>query len=236
VRIPHLLSLAAIATDRKAFTPATDDHRGWSAITPYRIAALSGRPLAALAAALPAVADFCQPAAAGTLASAKPMRACRRCAAAKAITAMVIIRARPHDYLCTRHQLWHHGIHDIDLTTLPVIAASQRSHNQRVKGRNPADIARAHRQAHDIIEAWLTGRWHPTLTRRWQERMRLLDTSQVSPSGELLDVATHPEMLAVARLVLTGPDRRALSLRAGTLLRFRYPAHPRDPLFGHLSP
>ena len=130
----------------------------------------------------------------------------------------------------------HHGIRDIDLASLPIIAASQRSHNRRVKDHNPADIARARRQARDIIQAWLTWHWHPPLTRRWQERLRLLGASQASPSGELIDVVTHPEMLAVARLALTGGSRHGLPLRASTLLRFPYPAQPRDPLFGHLSP
>jgi Family of unknown function (DUF6308) len=34
-----------------------------------------------------------------------PLRACGRCAAAKNITGMVILRARARDYLCARHLL-----------------------------------------------------------------------------------------------------------------------------------
>ena len=98
LRIPHLLALAGIATYTRSFTPATDDTRGWSAQTPDRIAALSGRSLPEMAAAIPALAMT-------AATSSRPLRACPRCTAAKNITGIVIIRARPHDYLCIRHRL-----------------------------------------------------------------------------------------------------------------------------------
>ncbi len=59
IRIWHMLQLTAISVQQqRGFTPATDDWLGWSPSTPHRIAALAGRPLAALTAAFPAVADF----------------------------------------------------------------------------------------------------------------------------------------------------------------------------------
>jgi hypothetical protein len=52
LRVAHLLSLTAISRTRP-FTPATDEAAGWSASTPDRIAALAGRALPELAAAIP---------------------------------------------------------------------------------------------------------------------------------------------------------------------------------------
>ena len=44
-----------------------------------------------------------------TPADTAPLRACGHCTAAKNVTGMVIIRARPCDYLCLRHQQWLRG-------------------------------------------------------------------------------------------------------------------------------
>ena len=58
LHVPHLLTLAAITTDQRSFTPATDDTRGWNESTPARIAALASRPLPDLAAAIPLLATL----------------------------------------------------------------------------------------------------------------------------------------------------------------------------------
>jgi hypothetical protein len=142
LRIPHLLALAAISGTRD-FTPATDDTRGWSRPTPERIATLAGRPLPALAAAIPLLATM-------TPATSPPLRACGRCTAAKNINGMVIIRARPGDYLCTRHQQWLRGPHRPGLAALPEVIAAQHRHDKRTQALPDAGTARAYHLASDI--------------------------------------------------------------------------------------
>jgi hypothetical protein len=121
LRVPHLLALAAIATDTRSFPPATDDTHGWSESTPDRIAALAGRPLPELAAAIPLLATM-------TPAKTAPLRACGHCTAAKNVTGMVIIRARARDYLCPWHQQWLRGIHHPSRAALPGVTEGQRRH------------------------------------------------------------------------------------------------------------
>jgi hypothetical protein len=64
------------------------------------------------------------------------------------------------------------------------------------------DLARAHQRAWDVIAQWLAGELHPTLTQRWQDRHRRLSAGHPGPHAVLTDVITHPEMLAIARLLL----------------------------------
>ena len=66
-----------------------------------------------------------------TPADTAPLRACSHCTAAKNVTTMVIIRARPRDYLCLRHQRWLRGIHRPSLAALPEVTDSQRRHDRR---------------------------------------------------------------------------------------------------------
>jgi hypothetical protein len=83
------------------------------------------------------------------------LRACGHCTAAKNVTGMVIIRASPREYLCTRHQQWLRGIRRPGLAALPEIAASQRRHDRRTADVSDREIARAHHQAGDVIGQWL---------------------------------------------------------------------------------
>jgi hypothetical protein len=156
LRVPHLLALAAITTDTRAFSPATDDTRGWSESTPGRIAALAGRPLPELAAAIPLLAAM-------TPAGTAPLRACGHCTAAKNVTGMVIILGRARDYVCLRHQQWLRGIYRPGLAALPEVTESQRRHDRRTMDVPDQDIARAHRQAMDITGQWPASRAHRTL-------------------------------------------------------------------------
>jgi hypothetical protein len=87
---------------------------------------------------------------------------------------MVILRARPCDYLCVRHQQWLCGIHRPSLAALPEVTDSQRRHDRRTAGVPSQDVTRAHRQARDITGQWLEAGWHPALARRWQERHQRL--------------------------------------------------------------
>jgi hypothetical protein len=231
LRIPHLLALAAITTDQRSFTPATDDTRGWSESTPGQIAALADRPLPELAAAIPLLDTM-------TPADTAPLRACGHCTAAKNITGMVIIRARARDYLCLRHQQWLRGIHRPSLAALPEITGSQRRHDRRTANVPDQDITRAHQQAQDITGQWLASGWHPALTERWQDRHRRLAAALPGPEAVHADVITHPEMLSVARLLISshrspGIRPREIAARLG----FPYPSspHPLDPLQNHLS-
>jgi hypothetical protein len=68
-----------------------------------------------------------------TPATSPPLRACGRCTAAKNITGMVIIRARPGDYLCTRHQQWLRGPRRPGLAALPEVTAAQRRHYRHTR-------------------------------------------------------------------------------------------------------
>jgi hypothetical protein len=229
LRIQHVLALTQISSSLRYFSPATDDTRGWSPGTPQLIADLAGRPLPQLAAAIPLLATM-------TAASTTPVHACRRCAAAKGITGMVIIRARPGDYLCTRHQQWLRGLQRPALTGLPEIAASQRRHDRRTRSIPDNDIARAHQQARNITAQWLESGLHPELTSRWRERTSQLAAMNPGPRTRLDDVITHPEMLAVACLLITAQHSPA-SARADLAgcLGFPYRPHPLDPLQASLA-
>jgi hypothetical protein len=231
LRVPHLLALAAITTDMRSFSPATDDTRGWSESTLDRIATLAGRPLPELAAAISSPAGM-------TLPDTTLLRACRHCTAARNVTGMVIIRARASDYLCIRHQQWLRGTHRPSLAALPEVTDSQRRHDRRTANVPDQDITRAHRQAQDITGQWLTAGWHPALTERWQDRHRRLAAVLPGPEAVLADVIIHPEMLSVARLLISshrfpGIRPREIAARLG----FPYPSssHPLDPLQNHLS-
>jgi len=233
IRMWHMLQLAAISgQQQRGFSPATDNWLGWSPSTPHRIAALAGRPLAAVTAAFPAVAGFlADPARPPAPQAGKIQRACRRCAAAQNITSMVIVRARPHDYLCIRHCLWHHDTRDIDLRPLPQVTSAQRRHDQHVRKLPASDIADAHQQARDIIDEWITRSWHPALTSQWQHRLRLISARDVWHPSPWLNAATHPELLAVASLLLTALQRDIDTEReAPSRLGFPYQPCPGEPL------
>jgi hypothetical protein len=231
LRIPHMLSLTAISSSLRYFSPATDDTRGWSESTPERIAALAGRALPELAAAIPLLATR-------TPAATALMHACRHCAAAKNITGMVIIRARPGDYLCTRHQQWLRGLRRPSLAALPELADSQRRHDRRTRNVPDAEIARVHQQAREITAQWLEAGWHPVLTSGWHERNHRLAAAIPGPEILHADVVTHPEMLAVARLLIK--TQHSPGTRPGDIagrLGFPYPSrpHPREPLHACLA-
>jgi hypothetical protein len=230
LHVAHLLSLAGI-TRARPFTPATDGTAGWSPSTPDRIAALAGRQLPELAAAIPLLAGM---APAGTAL----LRACGHCTAAKNVTGMVILRASPREYLCTRHQQWLRGIRRPSLAALPEITESQRRHDRRTANVPGVDIARVHHQATGITSQWLEAGWHPALTERWQRRRQLLAPAFPGPGAALTDVITHPEMLGVSRLLIGG--QRSRGIRPGDVadrLGFPYPSrpHPLDPLQAFLT-
>ena len=218
LRIPHMLSLTAISSTR-SFTPATDEPAGWSASTPERIAALAGRALPELAAAIPLLATR-------TPAATAPMHACRHCAAAKNITGMVIIRARPGDYLCTRHQQWLRGLRRLSLAALPELADSQRRHDRRTRNPGPRDRTRppaGRGNYRPVAGSRMAPNAHQPLARaepptgRHDPRTRDLHA----------DVVTHPEMLAVARLLILSQRARDVPPREiATRLGFPYPAAP----------
>ena len=233
IRTWHMLQLTSISgQQQRGFTPATDDWLGWSPATPHRIAALAGRPLAALAAAFPAVADFlADPARPPASHAGKIQRAYRLCAAVQNIASMVIIRARPHDYLCVRHRLWHHDICDIDLCPLPQVTDAQRRHDQHVRNLPADDGAHAHQQARSLIGEWATRSWHPDLTGQWQHRLRLIGTGDTRHPSPWLNAVTHPELLAVASLLLTA-RRRGIDVEheAPSRLGFPYQPFPGEPL------
>jgi hypothetical protein len=233
IRIWHMLNLTAISVrEQREFTPATDDWTGWSPSTPRRIAALAGRPVADLAPAFPVVGQFLEdPACPPSAQPGKLQRACRHCAAARNITSMVIVRARPHDYLCVRHRLWHHGLRDIDLRPLPQVTDAQRRHDQHVRKLPASDIADAHRQARDIIEEWATRSWHHDLTSRWQHRLRLIGADDARHPSPWLDAVTHPELLAVASLLLAARHHDVdAEHEPQARLSFPYQAFHDDPL------
>ena len=230
LRVAHLLSLAGISRTR-SFTPATDDTAGWVPSAPDRIAALAGRALPDLAVAIPLLAGM-------TPVGTALLRACGHCTAAKNVTGMVIIRASPGDYLCIRHQRWLRGSLRPGLAALPEITESQRRHDRRTANVPDQDIARIHHQATGIASQWLEAGWHPALTERWQRRRQRLAPAFPGPGAALTDVITHPEMLAIARLLISG--QRTRGIRPGDVadrLGFRYPSrpHPLDPLQASLT-
>ena len=139
----------------------------------------------------------------------------------------MIIRARARDYLCLRHQQWLRGIHRPSLAALPELTDSQRRHDRRTGNIPDKDIARAHRQAQDITGQWLATGWHPALTERWQGRHRRLTAARRGPGAVLADVITHPEMLAVARLLIASQPAPGIQPREiAACLGFPYPSRP----------
>ena len=144
---------------------------------------------------------------------------------------MVIIRARPHDYLCIRHRLWHHDIRDIDLRPIPQVTDAQRRHDQHVRKLPANDVAHAHQQARGIIEEWATRSWHPDLTGQWQHRLRLIGAADARHPSPWLNAVTHPELLAVASLLLTARRRDVdAEHETPTRLGFPYQPFPGEPL------
>ncbi len=142
----------------------------------------------------------------------------------------MIIRASPGDYLCICHQQWLRGIHRPSLAALPEIAESQRRHDRRTANVAGQDIARIHHQARGITSQWLEAGWHPALTERWKRRHQRLAAAIPGPEAVPADVITHPEMLAVARLLIS--SQRPLGIRPGDIadhLGFRYPSRPHPP-------
>jgi hypothetical protein len=116
---------------------------------------------------------------------------------------------------------------------------SQRRHDRRTANVRDQDIARIHRQATNVTRRWLSSGWHPALTERWQRRHHRLAAAIPGPEAVLTDVITHPEMLAVARLLIT--SQHTPGIRPPDIadrLGFPYPSrpHPLDPLQEHLSP
>jgi hypothetical protein len=149
------------------------------------------------------------------------------------MTGMVIIRARARDYLCLQHQQWLRGIHRPSLAALPEVTNSQRRHDRRTANIPDEDIASAHRHARDITGQWLATGWHPALTERWHDRHRRLSAVLPGPEAVLADVITHPEMLAVACLLIA--SQRLPGIQPGKIaarLGFPYPSRPHllDPL------
>ena len=144
---------------------------------------------------------------------------------------MVIVRAQPHDYLCARHSLWHHGIRDIDLRPLLQVTDAQRRHDQRVKTMPTADVADAHQQARRIIDEWIAWSWHPALTGQWQHRLRLIGAGNPRHPSPWLNAVTHPELLTVASLLLAARHRSIDTEReVPARLGFPYQAYPGEPL------
>ncbi len=213
IPIPHLLQLAGVQLhDVRPFSPATDDRLGWSETTPGRIAALAGRPLAGLQAALPALTGS---AASGPSSSTpgRPgqlMRACPHCAAAKNIEETVLLRGRPQDYLCVRHRLWHRGLNNIRLAIVPEVVHAQRRHERRMSCHQADDIDRAHHDAEEIISVWQDDDDCPALTDRWLERRHRLTGGYAPADPDSTAVATHPELLTVVQILL-GATPLALS-------------------------
>jgi hypothetical protein len=231
LRIPHLLALAAITTGQRSFTPATDDTRGWPESTPGRIAALAGRPLAELAAAIPLLATM-------TPADTAPLRACGHCTAAKNVTGMVITRARARDYLCLRHQQW------LRASTAPAWRPCPKSPaaSAATTGAPRTSPTRTLRAPAGRPGTSPASGWHPDGIPRSPSAGRTGTAAwppcSPGPEAVLTDVITHPEMLSVARLLISShrsPGIRPWEIAAR--LGFRYPTspHPPDPLQNHLS-
>ena len=76
------------------------------------------------------------------------------------------------------------------------------------------------------------------MTERWQHRHHRLAAAVPRPEAVLADVITHPEMLAIARLLIS--SQRTPGIRSKDIadrLGFPYPIRPHllDPLQKHLS-
>jgi hypothetical protein len=75
------------------------------------------------------------------------------------------------------------------------------------------------------------GHGHPDLTGQWQHRLRLIGTGDARHPSPWLNAITHPELLALASLLLTA-RRRGIDVEheAPSRLGFPYQPFPGEPL------
>lgn len=202
LRTRALLSRIHPSLAHQEITPMTDTAARWPSAAFDRLTALTGRRQEHLAAAIPALCDAFR----GATPSGPTgfMRACCRCAAAKNITVLIYLRARPHDRLCTRHRRWLRALRDIDISALPEITAAQRRHDRAARHHDALLLADIHRRTRDTVLDWCDGQWHPALQRTWQERAERLRINLLPPHEQtsMLDVVIHPEHLEVANALL----------------------------------
>lgn len=243
MRTRALLSRIHPSLAHLEITPMTDTAARWPPAAFDRLTTLTGRRQDHLAAAIPALCDAHR----DTTSPSPPgfIRACRRCAAAKNITVLIYLRARPHDHLCTRHRRWLRALRDIDISALPEITAAQRRHDRAARQHDDLLLADIHRRTRDTVLDWCDGQWHPALQRTWQKRAERLRISilPIHQQRSMLDVVIHPEHLQVAStlLKLTQQPNAKLKALENLARRLQLPEDAlaptsRDPIHRHLQP
>jgi hypothetical protein len=98
--------------------------------------------------------------------------------------------------------------------SLTEVSDGQRRYDKGTAHVPDQDIARAHRQAREITSQWLSSGWHPALTERWQHRHHRLAAAIPRLEAVLTDVITHPEMLAIARLLISSQHTPGIPTRS----------------------
>ncbi|MEV0134550.1 TniQ family protein [Dactylosporangium sp. NPDC050688] len=144
--------------------------------------------------------------------------ACRRCAAARAITETVHTWVTNDQNVCLQHNIWIGARDDrvedqADAAALPEVVAAQRRHHNLIRRHGRAEVAAAYDEAAHITLRWTEqGYWAAA-------RIGRLDTAtghsnvRVNPNDPLLRLINYPETVSLAG-ILVSPYWRHLAAEA----------------------
>ena len=153
--------------------------------------------------------------------------ACRRCMAAKGITATVTIWARQHQNVCLRHQLWiGPGVNSpedqVEVADLPEIGHAQTRHSNLIRRHGVGHVRYSHPDAQKII-SWSTQL--PSDTGRWNRRRHFFTREQAEHLPWSYDFAAcYPEVVALLS-VLASPHWRRMALSDNPANKQRFYRH-----------
>jgi hypothetical protein len=181
--------------------------RHWNAERVNQLAALAGRPPAALTRALPALADLAvsgPPPNSLVPGTARLHPACRLCAVRRGIRSLVILDAPPHQAVCGDHHRWLPGGEHLPIGTLPGLLGAARRHRRLHRRIGTAGIGH-YAQARELTHSWFIST-HPTaLHARWAERAKTFPVDPYGdphrPSRPRIEAVTYPETVTLAALL-----------------------------------
>jgi TniQ len=140
---------------------------------------------------------------------------CRRCVAARGITAPVLRWAANDDNVCLKHNLWtgpraNHVDDQIDVAMLPDVIAAQRRHRNLTRRHGRLRTTEVYHEAAHITFRWtLQGHWPDTRT----ARLRALTGSDLDVRSDdpLLRLINYPETVGLISLFLSSYWHRILT-------------------------
>jgi hypothetical protein len=191
------------------------------------LASFTGRTKKQLALALPEVADALRGPQRRPLGEqlTRPHRSrpsCRRCAASKGATIPISSWLPVAFRVCVRHQIWIDWISwsptpNTDISRIPETARAQHCLNRYIRRYPPQAINKALDDAEDIIRYWADrNSWGEELRQDRYNRLWGAAEWRVGPANSGRGIATFPEIVALAGVVLSSSWRREVALSAGS--------------------